>query len=285
VMSALFIFVLALTMHQSHCYSPSRAEIEAHYKQTPGAEPFGSLYALTSNNVEFYVGGSQEPIKGKSTVLNMVRAFPVTSQDSHILSIIIEGKIATVHRHTQIVGKAGCIAQQKSLDMLTFNDEGKIEKFEWYPDRPVELIVAEANCKGTFTPEEIHELLTEDDGKKLSWNRETLVSAFTDDIEVVLPGGHVVRGLEPAISFSLSLGYKSFVVITEDIFVVPKTNNLLLKRSTHFTTTTNCVFHQESLVKVELSWPDGKFKRWELVVSTGNEKESCPSKKEKKGEL
>jgi len=285
-MSALsLIFVLALTLHLSHCYCPPRAEIEGYYQQQPGLEPFGKLYSHVTNNVEMYVSGVKEPVTGKAKVLEAVRAFPTANQDTQILSIITSANTATIHRRTQIVGNAGCIAQQRSLDILTFDEAGKIKKFEWYPDRSPELIVAEANCKGIFGPEELQKLITKDDGKQVPWTRETLRAIFTDDIELSLPGGLVIRGYEPAQSFSESLGYKYVVVKTEDVFVVPKTNTVLIRRATQFATTTNCIFHTESIVKIDYSWPDGRIKRWEIVISTGNEEERCPHTKEKKGEL
>jgi len=260
---SLFLIVLAKV--------PTKADIKRHLTQKPGELPWLGLETLFGDDIEFYNGGTLMA-KGKKSVMEAVHSMPVVKQDSTVLSILISGNVATVYRQTQVTGTAGCTSLISALDEFHFNEQGKVDKAVWYPNKDLNTILSEANCNPTFSPKVLEDIVRKAnlDGESFPWESSSFEKFFHKDVEVsVLPGAPRIKGITSFLEMVNSLPYKSFIISIDYVFAAG--NTAVAHRSVWGTTKSGCTFFTRDVVKTEHSYPDGKVKLLEFLSMETNE--------------
>jgi len=257
------------------CKVPTEKQIRSMFAQKFGEVPWKQLESWTSNDFEMFVSGV--PMGKGKPLIEKILAMPIANQLTTIDSVIVSGQVATVHRHTQITGKAGCTALISAVDIVTFDNSGKISKMEWYPNKELETIIAEANCKRVFPSETLKYIIKKNNFADTSfeWNTDVFGGNFDDKVVVKLLGIPPINGKKEFLELCKTLDYKSFVISFDDI--VTAGNTAISVRSVWGTTKSGCTFFTRDVVKTTHSYPDGKIIEWEALAEVSDEIERCGS--------
>jgi len=224
---------------------------------------------LTTDATEYWQNGKLVA-SGKTAINNVVnfQSSLIPKFESIIHSIRVKGNLATVHRRTSLLGKAGCFTTFDGLDIYTFSDSGQALKIEFFGDKSLDEIVAEISCSPIFSPEVVKQKIQENlfFGKPFAWTRDALSPIFTDDVEITLPNGAAFSSLEDYFRHVVDTKpFKWMNMEAKEIFVTGNTAHVIGVGSG--LTPDNCLWTNEEIIRIELSYPDGKIKKYESITT------------------
>lgn len=269
----IFVLFVVFCVCLVECAPPSREHIESLYNGAkPGENIWERLLQDATQNFELFAGDQLASI-GKENAINFLQSnWPIKTWNSDFLDIIPYENSVTVYSRISAVSIFDCTAVVHTMDILTFNDNGKLIKIEFYVSEDVQQIYAQMSCSHYFSREDLirmyKNLWYHSNGTPKLVNtsdRQGLEEFFDKAAEVQLSPETKFVGIDAIYNYLQQTPFYSFFISSNNFFIEGST--LIAPQTVTVTTRSKCVFHSKDVVRIEFT-QEGKLKKYHVMVST-----------------